>query len=148
MPDVVSEFSIAVDQVDEYEFRVKFDKEQHAHLLMDEPPPLGHDMGPNAVRLLAAAVGNCLSASLLFCARRNGIRAANMRTTVKVQVIRNENRRLRIGKLEVIIDPGMGDLDQSKTARCLEEFEDYCTVTQSIRKGVAVNVTLKGLKPQ
>ncbi len=62
--NVVSAFDIRVEQVDGFSFRTKFDKSQFADLAMDEPPPLGRDTAPNAARILAAAIGNCLSASL------------------------------------------------------------------------------------
>jgi hypothetical protein len=64
------ELTTTVEQVSDYEFLVKFDEKQVNTLLMDEEEPLGSGKGPNAAELLAAAVGNCLSASLLFCLRR------------------------------------------------------------------------------
>ena len=36
----------------------------------DEPAPLGTGQGPSPVQLLCAAVGNCLSDSLLFALRK------------------------------------------------------------------------------
>lgn len=46
-------FTIALESIQDYEFRVKMDKEQFQELLMDEPPPLGKDRAPNASRFLA-----------------------------------------------------------------------------------------------
>ena len=37
---------------------------------MDEPEPMGENSGPNAGKVLAAAIGNCLTASLLFCLQK------------------------------------------------------------------------------
>lgn len=143
--DIASEFSILVEQIEDYEFRVKFDKPHQADLLMDEPNPLGHDSGPNAGRVLGAAIGNCLSASFLFCARRSGVKVQPIRTNVKVQIIRNENRRLRVGRVDVVIDPGLDDVEREKAKNCMAEFEDFCTVTQSVRRGIPVNVLVKGV---
>lgn len=145
MSQVVSEFSVAVDQVQDYEFRVKFDKENLGDLITDEPPPLGHDKGPNPTRLLVAAIANCLSASLLFCARKARVELGPIRTVAKVQVVRNENRRLRVGKVEVSIDPNLPESERENAARCLALFEDFCTVTQSVREGINVNVRVEGL---
>ena len=144
MADVVHEFAISIDQVQDYEFRIKFDKEHWPELDVDEPLPLGRDSAPNASRVLAAAIGNCLSASLLFCARKARVKLGPIRTQVKVRVVRDETRRLRIGGVDVLIDPGIPEAERAAAARCLDVFEDYCTVTQSVRRGIDVNVKVKG----
>jgi len=145
MSGVISEFSLTVDQLRDYEFVVKFDKPTVADLTTDEGPPLGKDAGPSPVRLLAAAVGNCLAASLLFACRKAAVPVAPIHAGVKVRIARNENRRLRVDRIQVTLDPGIAGefLDQARGPRSV--FEDFCTVTQSIRDGVPVDVIVKGI---
>ncbi len=81
-----------------YRFRVDLGAGEQT-LVMDEPPPLGEDAGPNAARMLAAAVGNCLSASLLFCLRRARVDVRAVRTTARASLVRNERGRLRVGEI-------------------------------------------------
>lgn len=144
MAEPVSEFKISIDQVADYEFRVNFGKEAIPDLLVDEGPPLGKDAGPNPSRLLAAAIGSCLNASLLFCARKGRVDVKKIHSEVKVQTVRNEARRLRIGKIEVSIDPEIAEEDKARADRCVGLFEDFCTVTESIRGGIPVEVSVKG----
>ena len=127
-------FSIELREVEEYLFRVDFG---NSELLIDEPPPLGGGRGPNASRLLAAAVGNCLSASLFFSLRKFKNEVSGLATKVSVFPARNEKGRLRIGKMEVEITlPGKYEhLDRS-----LSQFEDFCVVTASVRAGIPVSV--------
>ncbi len=146
MPEPVGEFTISIDQIRDYEFRVRFDKPPGAELIVDEPPPLGHDAGPNPSRLLAAAIGNCLAASLLFCVRKARANLESLHTEVKVQIVRNERKRLRVGRVEVTIEVGLPEADKAAARRCLPLFEDFCTVTQSIRDGIEVEVRVKGLE--
>ena len=136
------EFTIGMDLVRDYCFRVRFDKDHYPELLMDEPPPLGGDSGPSASRVLAAAVGNCLSASLLFCARKARVDVQGVRTDVTVHFTRNERGRLRIGKIDVGIEPLLNAADKYKAQRCLELFEDYCVITQSVRSGIEISVNV------
>lgn len=141
--DVVHRFAIAVEQVDGFEFRVRFDKPRYAELRLDEPEPLGHDTAPNAVRMLAAAVGNCLAASLVFCAKKRGAALTRVRAEVEVQVVRSASKRLRVGRIDVTLDaPGA---DPSAIRECLPSFEDFCIVTQSVRKGIEVDVRVAGV---
>lgn len=141
----VDAFTVTVEQLEDYEFKVRFDQPHFDEYRLDEPAPIGHDRAPNAARVLSAAIGNCLSASLLFCARKAKVQLGPIRTEVRTQVVRNEHGRLRIGKVDVRIDPRISDAEKHKALRCLELFEDYCVVTQSVRQGIDVQVAVEGM---
>lgn len=137
-----STFDVSLELQSGYAFDITFDKDHYPRLRGDEPAPLGEDTGPNPSRLLAAAVANCLAASLLFCMQRRGERPDGMSARVHVEMVRNETRRLRIGHIEVVLQPKLG----ARTAvydKCLEQFEDFCVVTQSVRNGLDVRVRVE-----
>ena len=124
-----------------FTFEATFDAAPSAApVRIDEPPPLGTASAPNAADLLAAAVGNCLSASLLMCLQKSRADVGSLEATVTARMDRNERGRLRIAGFDVEIRPSVGDLDQRKLDRCLGLFEDFCTVTASVRQGIPVEV--------
>jgi uncharacterized OsmC-like protein len=140
MTDEVGKFTIQLEQETGYAFRVKFDLNKAADVLMDEPPPLGERNGPNASRLLAAAAANCLSASLMFCLAREDVPANSVQSEVTCTLVRNDKKRVRVGRLDVRITAGDELLAAKKRDRCLDLFEDFCVVTASIRQGIPVGV--------
>jgi uncharacterized OsmC-like protein len=143
---VATRFTLHVQRVDDYEFRVRFDKPQFEDLRFDEPAPLGRDSAPSAARVLAAAVGNCLSASLVFCLGKSSLDLRSLNADVDVEIVRNERRRLRIGRVNVVLYPEFNDANAASSEafqRCLETFEDFCIVTQSVRQGIDVAVRVE-----
>jgi organic hydroperoxide reductase OsmC/OhrA len=136
----IQQFTVSMDLQDGYRFLVDFQQDGVPTLVVDEPAPLGAGQGPNAARLLAAAVGNCLSASALFCLRRARIPVRAMHTRVVASLVRNDDARLRVGGLHVQIEPQVDAADVGRIRRCLTLFEDYCVVTQSVRSGLEVTV--------
>jgi uncharacterized OsmC-like protein len=146
MSTLIHEFGITVDQVDGYEYRIRFDKPQYPEIRVDEPEPLGKDAAPNAARLLAAAVANCLTASLQFCMTRAGSAPKGMRSEAKVQIVRNEQRKLRIGRIDVTIYPTT-EVDDEALKKCMGMFEDFCTVTASVRQGFEIGVKVEPVAP-
>jgi hypothetical protein len=57
--------------------------------------------------------------------------------------LRNERGRLRIGAIRVTLAPEV-DLEQrGRMGRCLELFEDFCIVTESVRHGFPVSVNVE-----
>lgn len=128
---------------DGYRFLVHFDQEGVAPLLMDESPPIGEGCGPSPARVLSAALGNCLSASALFCLRKARVTVTGMRTSVETRLARNEAGRLRIGGVTVRIAVDVAPEDRPRMGRCMGLFEDFCVVTQSVRGGIPVDVSVK-----
>ncbi len=137
-------FEVTMELGEGYGFAVDFGQEGVPPLWMDEPAPLGDGSGPSAARLLAAAVGNCLSASALFCLRKARVPVSGMRTVVRTDLVRSPEGRLRIGKIDVSIHPEVPGEDRERMMRCLDLFEEFCIVTQSVRGGVEVEV---GVEP-
>ena len=133
-------FSLHLERTQNYEFRTVFDWEHVAPLTLDEPEPLGERRGPNASRLVGAAVGNCLSASLLFCLQKGKTEVHSLKTDVIGHMTRNEKGRLRLGSFEVTITIDVSGDQPARVSRCLELFEDYCVVTATIRKAIPVHV--------
>jgi len=127
-------------RVDGYKFDVNFDVDYLPNLVADEPKPIGEGAGPNAPRLLAAAMGQCMSSSLIYCLNKTRIPIINLETTVKTNLFKNEKGLTRIKSIEIQISLEVNEKDQTRLQRCLTIFEDYCTVTQSIRQGIPVDV--------
>lgn len=113
-----------------------------APLLSDEPPPLGKGAGPNPERLLLAGIANCLSASLLFALRKFKNQPGRIVTTVSARNERNAAGRLRVGGVSVAIRIDSPASELAHLDRALAQFEDFCVVTQSVRDGIPVEVTV------
>ena len=133
------EFALQLQLEEGYRFSVDFGQ-GFPPLVMDEPEPLGRGEGPNAARVLGAAVGNCLGASLLFCLQRAKVEVRELRVEVTGTLQRNDRGRLRITGVRVRLMPGIAAGDRTRIERCLGVFEDYCIVTQSVRQGIDVQV--------
>jgi organic hydroperoxide reductase OsmC/OhrA len=132
------EVSVTVRQQSDFQFLIDFGG--IATLQADETPPLGKGEGPTPNHLLAAAVGNCLSASLLFALRKYKQDPGGITTTATCTIDRNEQGRLRVHKIDVRIRFGRAAAELSHLDRALAQFEEFCTVTQSVRGGVEVQV--------
>ena len=106
----------------------------------DEPKPIGGGTGPSPVQMLCASVSHCLSASLHFALAKFKTSASPLRTLVEPIVGRNEGNRLRVQSLKVRIDLAAAAADLPHLDRALAQFEDFCTVTASIRQGIPVEL--------
>lgn len=132
---------LRVEQIDGFEFRVRFGNERYHDLLLDEPPPLGRAAGPNPARVLAAAIADCLCASLLFRLRRASVAVGPIDADVVVDLTRNQARQLRIPRVQVTVRPTV--IDSDELAACLADFQEYCVVTQSVREGIDIQVDVE-----
>ena len=128
---------VRLTQVQDYQFNIEFGGAVPV-LVCDEPAPLGAGIGPSPVQLLAAAVGNCLSDSLLFALRKFKQAPEPIRCDIYPEVGRNDQRRLRVLKIRAVLTLGEPAASLTNLQRVLDTFETYCTVTQSVGQGIAV----------
>ena len=131
--------TVSLTQVQDYQFDVDFGTPGPA-LRADEPAPLGQGVGPSPVQLLAAAVGNCLSASLLFALRKFKQAPEPLACTVQAEVGRNAEGRMRVLGLSARLTLGVPAGTIEHLDRVLGGFESYCTVTQSVSPAIPVAV--------
>jgi len=133
---------IRLTQQQDYRFDVDFGASIPV-LTGDEPPPLGSGQGPSPVQLLAAAVGNCLSDSLLFALRKFKQAPEPMRCEVTAEVGRNGEGRLRVLTMQAVLTLGVPAASLQHLDRVLSQFEAYCTVTQSVGQGIPITVVVR-----
>ncbi|MEJ2788411.1 MULTISPECIES: OsmC family protein [unclassified Pseudoxanthomonas] len=134
--------SITLEQEDDYAFRIRFDDTTIAELMTDEPEPLGKGEGPNPTRLLMSAVANCLSASLLFALRKFKNSPGKLVTHATAELVRNEQGRLRVGHIHADIRLAEAGTAHASLERILAQFENFCVVTESVRHGIDVSVSI------
>lgn len=134
--------SVTITQHSDYRFVVDFGP-GIPPLEADEPAPLGAGEGPSPSQLLLAAVTNCLSASLFFALQKFKQDAGGITTTGTARVERDEDNRLRVREILVAVRLGKGGSEIEHLDRILAQFEAFCTVTQSVRHGIAVAVTIE-----
>ena len=132
---------VTLEQQQDYRFSIGFGEGIPA-LIGDEPPPLGGNAGPNPSQLLAAAVGNCLSDSLLFALRKFKQAPEPITTEVSAEIGRNAENRLRVLRISVALKLGVPATALQHLDRVLEQFEEFCTVSQSVRQGIPVDVAV------
>ena len=92
------------------------------------------------VQLLAAAVGNCLSDSLLFALRKFKQAPEPLHCDVRAEIGRNAEGRMRVLGIHATLRLGAPAAGLQHLDRVLDQFEAYCTVTQSVGQGIPIGI--------
>lgn len=130
--------TVELHQRSRYQFDIEFN-EGMPKLMSDEPAPLGEGKGPSPVQLLAAAVGNCLSDSLFFALSKFKQSPDPIHTVVHAEIGRNPEGRVRVLGIEAKLHLGVEAHQLANLDRVLDQFEAFCTVTQSVGQGIPIH---------
>ena len=130
---------VELSQRHDYRFDIAFGDAMPV-LTSDEPAPLGTGLGPSPVQMLCAAVGNCLSDSLLFAFRKFKQEPSPIQCVVTAEIGRNDDNRLRVLHMNAQIRMGVLAESLDQVDHVLAQFEEFCTVTQSVRQGIPITV--------
>ena len=137
------ERSVRIEQLRDFRVAITWDPTRPP-LVADEPPPLGGGDGPTPGQLLLAAVGNCMTDSLLFALRKFKLDAEPLSAQVTGTVGRNAEGRQRVLGIDVALTLGRLPADGARLERALGQFEQFCTVGQSVAQGIATRVSVRG----
>lgn len=132
-------FSVKLQLLENYLFQIDFG--EFGNILADEPEPIGDGEGPSPTGLLAASVANCLSASLLFALRKYKQDPGDISATVTGTIARVEKYQ-RVTKLSVQIHLAVAGESLADLDKAVSQFENFCTVTESVRHGIPVDVEI------
>jgi uncharacterized OsmC-like protein len=135
-----SSISVKMRLLENYVFEIDFG--EFGNIISDEPPPLGDGEGPGPSAMLAASVANCMSASLLFALRKQKEDPGELHATVTGTTERVDNY-LRITSLAVTLKLGKAASEYQSLDKVLPVFENYCVVTQSVKRGIPVTVDIQ-----
>ena len=131
--------TVELRQRSNYQFDIEF-SEGMPQLMSDESAPLGEGKGPSPVQMLAASVGNCLSDSLFFALAKFKQKPEPIHTTVNALVGRNAEGRMRVLNIEAKMHLGVEARKLEHLDRALEQFQEFCTVTQSVGQGIPIHI--------
>jgi uncharacterized OsmC-like protein len=113
-----------------------------ALLGMDEGPPRGHGWGPSPLHLLGSAIGACLGASLIQYLHDARVEVGDLRTDVTGTMRRNEKGQQRIESIHVRLSPVLTAAERDTIPLHPERLAEYGTVTESVREGIDVRVSI------
>jgi uncharacterized OsmC-like protein len=131
---------VELERLQDYSFKIDFGHEGMEALITDEEVPLGKGVGPNPSMLLAAAMGNCISSSLLFCLKKARAEVKGMKTRVNARMTRNEKGRWRITGMDIELNAEVDKEYISQMDRCVALFEEFCIVSKSVEQGIPFKV--------
>ena len=131
--------TVTIRRQDRYKFLVDFG-DGIPNGVTDEPPPLGENAGPSPTHLLAVAVANCLAASFVFACNKYKEDPGALTAAATCIMGRNEKNRLRVANIDVRINLGAPPETLGHLDRILAQFEEFCTVSQSVRAGIPIAV--------
>ena len=136
-------YEINMEKLENYKFLVDFGGSIPS-LLMDETEdvPGGEETGPTASMLMGAAVGNCLSASLVFCLSKKRVNLKNLKTKITLKRKRNDKGYWSISGIVVDLQPEIAEEDRERFDKCVEIFRNYCIVSNSIETGIPLTVNI------
>jgi organic hydroperoxide reductase OsmC/OhrA len=138
-------FAVTIKHDKNYQFVSQASEDGRLHgepFRSDEPDPVGDDAGPATPALLGTALGHCLSASLLETLRRSRLDVRSLETEAVAVVKLGDEGLPRIDHVDIVLKPVLGE-PSPRTARAEDVFQNHCTVTCSVRKGIDVRVRVE-----
>ena len=118
-------------------------------MIIDEPKMMGGtDEGPSPIQVLLMSLAGCLNVTGHEIARQKGLKLNGMK--IKIEGVMNPctfigcsfEERAGFQNILVNVDADMPGVSDEEKASWLEETEQRCPVTDNIKAGTTVNVSI------
>lgn len=116
------------------------------NVLIDEPLSFkGNDRGPSPVEYILIGIGSCLGASFIHCCKINNFEIKKLNIVVDGKMThRKPYNHLELAYVNVELNIiHFEEKTNEKFEKCLEIFREYCVVSNSLIRGLPINVNIK-----
>ncbi|MFX0028358.1 MAG: OsmC family protein [Candidatus Hermodarchaeota archaeon] len=136
---------VGLKQTEEMIFRCELGNLKIENLFIDEKnEKVEEKLGPSPAKLLGLSVLGCLAASFSFCLQKGGFSLPGLNGIAEVTIARNNKGFWRVNKIDIEMVPQIDTPEMRKRVnQCARFFEQYCIISESLRKGFEVNVHMK-----
>ena len=118
-------------------------------MIIDEPQQMGGtDEGPSPIQVLLMSLAGCLNVTGHEIARQKGLDLRGMK--IKIEGVMNPctflgcsfAERAGFQQIDVKIDPDFNEVTPGQLQEWLKETEERCPVTDNIKAGTSVSVSI------
>jgi len=112
---------------------------------IDEPETFhGTDLGPSSVEYILIGIGGCLGSTLAFCLKKHDIEIKELEINVNGTLSHSGPlKRLRLIKVDTDLFLSTKNTDKTKEIdECIMNFKEHCVVSNSIIKGLPIDVNV------
>ncbi|OJX47164.1 MAG: hypothetical protein BGO78_16950 [Chloroflexi bacterium 44-23] len=120
-------------------------------MVIDEPQNMGGtDEGPSPIQVLLMSLAGCLNVTGHEVAKQKGLKLNGMKVTIEgvmnpcAFIGCSFEERAGFQHINVTVDPDMENASPEEIAAWLEETENRCPVTDNVRTGTNLSVSVKG----
>ncbi|MFX1447417.1 MAG: OsmC family protein [Promethearchaeota archaeon] len=110
---------------------------------VDEPISFhGTDLGPSAIEYLLIGIGGCLGTTFIYCLQKNNIELEKLEVVVDGK-LSHTGPKMFLRLVNVDVDLKFTAMEASSDVeinRCINEFTEYCIVTNSIANGLPIHI--------
>lgn len=119
-------------------------------MVIDEPQNMGgSDEGPSPIQVLLMSLAGCLNVTGHEVARQKGLKLNGMKVTIDgvmnpcAFIGCSFEERAGFQHIKVTVEPDMPGATSEEIADWLEETENRCPVTDNVRTGTQLSVSVK-----
>lgn len=112
-------------------------------LNIDEPASFhGTNLGPSAVEYLLIGIGGCLGTTFIYCLQKRNIELESFEVEVDGKLT-HTGPKMHLRLVNIIVNLKYKPKEETSAVEieeCVEEFKEFCIVTNSIANGMPIDV--------